>query len=101
MKKNILIDVERLKYPRSGIANVCISLIKGLDEKLCHFNYTLYGPNKNIPETKSNFRIIDWKFWQKKIKISTSSFSLIHVTHQLSDYFHSKKSDQKTIRNQF
>lgn len=97
MKKNILIDVERLKYPRSGIANVCISLIRGLDEKLCHFNYTLYGPEKNIPATQSDFKIINWKFWQKKIKINISSFSLIHVTHQLSDYFHSKKSNQKKV----
>lgn len=97
MKKNILIDVERLKYPRSGIANVCISLIRGLDEKLCHFNYTLYGPEKNIPVTQSDFKIINWKFWQKKIKINTSPFSLIHVTHQLSDYFHSKKSNQKKV----
>lgn len=97
MKKNILIDVERLKYPRSGIANVCISLIKGLNEKLCHFNYFLYGPAKNIPETKGGFKVIDWKFWHKKIKINTSSFSLIHVTHQLSDYFHSKKENQKKV----
>lgn len=97
MKKNILIDVERLKYPRSGIANVCISLIRGLDEKLCHFNYTLYGPEKNIPATQSDFKIINWKFWQKKIKINTLPFSLIHVTHQLSDYFHSKKSNQKKV----
>jgi len=97
MKKNILIDVERLKYPKSGIANVCISLIKGIDEKVCHFNYTLYGPEKNIPTTQSDFKIIIWKFWHKKIKINTSSFSLIHVTHQLSDYFHSKKTNQKKV----
>jgi len=97
MKKNILIDVERLKYPRSGIANVCISLIKGLDEKLCHFNYTFYGPATNIPAIQSDFKIINWKFWHKKIKVNTSSFSLIHVTHQLSDYFHSKKSNQKKV----
>lgn len=97
MKKNILIDVERLKYPKSGIANVCISLIKGLDEKLCHFNYTFYGPKKNIPVTKSKFKVINWKFWQKKITINSASFSLIHVTHQLSDYFHQIKSSQKKI----
>lgn len=97
MKKNILIDVERLKYPKSGIANVCISLIKGLDEKLCHFNYSFYGPKKNIPATKSKFRIINWKFWQKKLTVTTSDFDLIHVTHQLSDYFHSKKEKQKKV----
>lgn len=97
MKKNILIDVERLKYPRSGIANVCISLMRGLDEKLCHFNYTFYGPKKNIPSTKSKFAILEWKFWQKKIPVKSSSFSLIHVTHQLSDYFHNVASNQRKV----
>jgi len=97
MKKKILIDVERLKYPRSGIANVCISLIKGLDKKFYQFKYSLYGPDKNIPSVTGNFQIINWKFWQKKIPINTSSFSLIHVTHQLSEYFHKKNSSQKKV----
>jgi glycosyltransferase involved in cell wall biosynthesis len=97
MKKKVLIDVERLKYPKSGIANVCISLIKGLDEKNQDFDYTFYGPKKNIPVTDSHFKIIDWKFWQKKLSINTSSFSLIHTTHQLSDYFHKTSKNQKKI----
>lgn len=97
MKKNILIDVERLKYPKSGIANVCISLIKGLDKKNQDFDYTFYGPKKNIPVTNSNFKIINWKFWQKKLSINTSTFSLIHTTHQLSDYFHKISKNQKKI----
>jgi glycosyltransferase involved in cell wall biosynthesis len=97
MKKNVLIDVERLKYPKSGIANVCTSLIKGLDQKISAFNYTFYGPKSNIPATKSKFSVINWKFWQKKIPISTSSFDLIHTTHQLSEYFHSIKKDQKKV----
>lgn len=97
MKKNVLIDVERLKYPKSGIANVCISLIKGLDQKISAFNYTFYGPKANIPTTKSKFNTINWKFWQKKIPISTSSFNLIHTTHQLSEYFHNLKKNQKKV----
>lgn len=97
MKKNVLIDVERLKYPKSGIANVCISLIKGLDQKISAFNYTFYGPKTNIPATKSKFNTINWKFWQKKIPVSTSSFDLIHTTHQLSEYFHSLKKNQKKV----
>ncbi|WP_099769358.1 glycosyltransferase family 4 protein [Chryseobacterium sp. 52] len=97
MKKKILIDAERLKYPKSGIANVCVSLIKGLDEKESDFEYAFYGPKKNIPPTKKNFNIIDWKFWQKKISINTQSFSLIHTAHQLSKYFHTVKSGQKKV----
>lgn len=97
MQKKILIDIERLKYPKSGIANVCVSLIKGLDEKTSDFEYTFYGPKKNIPETKKNFNIIDWKFWQKKFSINTQPFSLIHTTHQLSKYFHTVKKGQKKV----
>ncbi|MGG5210685.1 glycosyltransferase family 4 protein [Chryseobacterium sp. MIQD13] len=97
MQKKILIDAERLKYPKSGIANVCVSLIKGLDEKASDFEYSFYGPKKNIPETKKKFNIIDWKFWQKKISINTRSFALIHTTHQLSKYFHTVKNGQKKV----
>jgi len=97
MKKKVLIDAERLKYPRSGIANICIALIKGLDEKTQKFVYTFYGPKKNIPETHSDFQIINWKFWQKKIPVKKSSFALIHTTHQLSEYFHQIQRRQKKI----
>lgn len=97
MKNKILIDVERLKYPKSGIANVCLSLIKGLDELKSDFHFTFYGPKKNIPETKSDFKIINWKFWQKRLPINTSVFDLIHTTHQLSEYFYHKKARQKKV----
>ncbi|VFB04738.1 glycosyltransferase, GG-Bacteroidales peptide system [Chryseobacterium taihuense] len=97
VKKNILIDVERLKYPRSGIANVCVALIKGLDEKLCRFDYAFFGPKKNIPSTEKFFSIISWHFWHKFFPVNTNRFSLIHVTHQLSDYFHSINKNQKKV----
>lgn len=97
MRKKILIDVERLKYPKSGIANVCISLIKGLDELTSKFDYSFYGPKKNIPQTKSNFNIINWKFWQKKIPVNRNKFALIHSTHQLSGYFHNVREGQKKV----
>lgn len=97
MKKRILIDVERLKYPKSGIANVCISLIKGLDGKISDFEYSLYGPEKNIPKTENKFNILSWRWWQKKMPINTKSFSLIHSTHQLSDYFHKVRVGQKKV----
>ncbi|UOE38494.1 glycosyltransferase family 4 protein [Chryseobacterium oryzae] len=97
MKKRILIDVERLKYPKSGIANVCFSLIKGFNELKSDFDFSFYGPEKNIPQMQQKFHIIPWKFWQKKIAISTKKFNLIHTTHQLSDYFHHKRAGQKKI----
>lgn len=97
MKKKILIDVERLKYPKSGIANVCFSLIKGLSEFESELDFSFYGPSKNIPDVRSDFHIIPWKFWQKKIPVSTKQYHLVHTTHQLSEYFHHKKSGQKKV----
>lgn len=96
-KHQILIDVERLKYPTSGLANVCRSLIKGLDDISREFSYTLYGPKRNFPKAKFNFSYIQWKFWQKFVPIKISSFDLIHTTHQLSDYFHTQRKNQKKV----
>ncbi|KQT15340.1 hypothetical protein ASG31_15100 [Chryseobacterium sp. Leaf404] len=97
MKKKILIDVERLKYPKTGIANVCYSLIKGLGNLNSELDFTLYGPSKNMPDVRSGFHLIPWKFWQKKFPISTGKYQLIHTMHQLSEYFHHKKPGQKKV----
>ncbi|KQR93860.1 hypothetical protein ASG01_08350 [Chryseobacterium sp. Leaf180] len=97
MIKRILIDAERLKYPKSGLANVCHSLIKGLNERKSSLFYTFYGPKKFLPEQLTECQTIHWKFWQKKFPISTTTYSLIHVTHQLSDYFQKAKPVQKKV----
>ena len=97
MKLNILIDVERLKYPKSGIANVCRSLVKGFSESKSEMSYSFYGPENNIPEVGTKNNIINWKFWQKFLPIHTQKFQLIHVGHQLSDYFHTVKKNQKKV----
>lgn len=97
MKFNILIDVERLKYPKSGIANVCKSLIKGVSERNSDIHYTFYGPEKNIPVVGAQNKVLNWKFWQKMFPINTKNYQLIHVGHQLSDYFHSVGKNQKKV----
>ncbi|WP_407401959.1 glycosyltransferase family 4 protein [Chryseobacterium sp.] len=97
MKKEILIDVERLKYPKSGIANVCFALMKGLDKDFNAFSYTFYGPTVNMPPSTFGFQQVEWKIWQKIFPINLSKFALVHVTHQLSDYFHQVKNGQKKI----
>lgn len=97
MIKRILIDAERLKYPKSGLANVCFSLIKGLNERKSNLYYTFYGPKKFLPAQLSECQTIFWKFWQKKLPIVTSTYALVHVTHQLSDYFQKIKPSQKKV----
>lgn len=97
MIQRILIDAERLKYPKSGLANVCFSLIKGLNERKSNLFYTFYGPKKHLPEQLTECQMIHWKFWQKQFPVATSTYSLIHVTHQLSDYFQKVKPPQKKV----
>ncbi len=97
MEKFVLLDCERTKYPKSGIANVCRSLIRGLSEIKSNFKVELYGPESSLKEYSQNQTIIPWKFWQKYFPVSTKKYELIHVTHQLSDYFHGIKKNQKKI----
>ncbi len=92
MKPKILIDCERLKYPRSGLATVCRSLVHGLSDR-SELDFTFYGPPAEI--AAANEKIHAWKPWHKLITPSTKGFDLVHVTHQLSDYFHQLPPKQK------
>ena len=53
MENKILIDLERLRYPNSGIATVFRNLAIGLKDKV---NVSVYGPekvlNRLIPSSK-------------------------------------------------
>lgn len=84
-----------MKYPKSGLANVCRSLIYGLDEISPNLNIDFYGPKKNFPKTK--FGIINWKIWQKFVPVSIKKYDLVHVTQQLSEYFHKIGKEQKKV----
>ncbi len=92
MKPGILIECERLRYPKSGLATVCRSLVHGLS-RCEELDVTFYGPPQEIKAEKN--RIIGWKPWHKMLPPSTKSFQLVHVTHQLSEYFHQVSSNQK------
>lgn len=97
MNKKILIDCERMKYPNSGIANVCKSIIKGTNELHTNFEINYYGPEKNLQAINQKYKIVPWNFWQKLFPKNISQYQLIHITHQLSDYFHYTKPNQKKI----
>lgn len=94
--KKILIDLERMRYPNSGIAKVFASLVHGLSETDRNgLDLTLFGPEENI--RSKNFSILDWKKWQKFNPFFGGKFDLVHVSHQLSSYFHRKSKNQKKI----
>lgn len=90
-KKNILLDLERLRYPYSGIANVFRNLARGFHEENRNLDVTYFGDFSTL-----DFKIskkIEWEKWHKFYENFSSRFDVIHVSHQLSSYF------QKNYRN--
>lgn len=93
MKSKILVDLERLKYLNSGIANVFRNLGKTLGKSL---DITLYIP-KNETINFKNYKILIQKSLHKYFPFVYVKYNIIHVSHQLSSYFHFKFSHQKKI----
>ena len=91
MKMKILLDLERLRYPYSGIANVFRNLAKGFEQRNGHFEITCFGTFSSLDFTVSNK--IEWKKWHKFHENFSKNFDIIHVSHQLSSYF------QKNYKN--
>lgn len=86
----ILLDLERLRYPYSGIANVFRNLAKGFQTENREFDFTFFGvANEDLAQ--SNY--LPWKKWHKFFENFSPHFDLIHVSHQLSSYF---QRDYKT-----
>lgn len=94
MKKKILLDLERLRYPYSGIANVFRNLAKGAENKDQQFEITYFGDFSTLDFKL--FNKIEWKKWHKFYENFSSSFDIIHVSHQLSSYF--QKNYQNSIK---
>lgn len=91
LKKKILLDLERLRYPFSGIANVFRNLAKGFFAENKNFDITYFGDFSSLNFQLSN--IIEWKKWHKFYENFSQNFDIIHVSHQLSSYF------QKNYKN--
>lgn len=97
MRKKVLLDLERLRYPNSGIANVFRNLACGLQELPDRPSMTLF-----VPEIFERFKSdsFDQKIVHPVYKFFsyfTRKFSIVHVSHQLSSYFHVKYFPQKKI----
>lgn len=97
--KKVLLDLERMRYPNSGIANVFRNLAIGLNEieKPINLEVSLFGPKNTLESIKTNFSIVNRKAFHKFFPFYSTKFDLLHTSHQLSAFFHSKKRGQKKI----
>jgi glycosyltransferase involved in cell wall biosynthesis len=88
MKKKILIDLERLRYPNSGIANVFRNLAKGLQEGNSKFEIFFFGKKEQLEKFEPVPKCVFWNKTHRFFERFSGEFDLIHVSHQLSSYFH-------------
>lgn len=84
----ILIDLERLRYPNSGIANVFRNLAKGLQENNSKFEIFFFGKREQLEKFEPKPKCVFWNKTHRFFERFSGEFDLIHVSHQLSSYFH-------------
>lgn len=93
----ILIDLERLRYPNSGIANVFKNLTKGLQKNNTEFEISYFGNREQLSAYEPCLKSIFWNKTHKFFERFSGQFDLIHVSHQLSSYFHRNYRDTLKI----
>ncbi len=95
--KKILIDLERLRYPNSGIANVFRNLSKGLLNINPRHQLFFFGIKKENEKINPRITTIRWRNWHKFFEKFSSKYDIIHTSHQLSSYFHKEYKNTRKI----
>ncbi len=88
MKKSVIIDVERMKYPNTGLHNYCENLMKYLS-KTKDFDFTFFTHKK--VELPANIKRINRKIIDKIFLRPASRYQLWHGTYQTTKYVPSGK----------
>lgn len=60
-------------------------------------NITIYGPEKYLKNLCTSLSIQKWNSYHKIFAPFLKKYDIIHVSHQLSSYFHCKTKNQKKI----
>lgn len=87
MKKKILIDLERLRYPYTGLANVFRNIAKGIEVQFPSNDVCYFGPEKELKKYISAEKIIPYQKWHKYFESFSHKFQLIHISNQGAPYF--------------
>ena len=86
-QKKILIDLERLRYPNTGLANVFKNLTKGLSETPSSIDFSYFGTAKTIREINPTLKVLPYKLWHRFYEPFSDQFDIIHSSNQGSLYF--------------
>ncbi len=93
----ILIDLERLRYPNTGLANVFSNIAKGIENiHSIPFEVYYYGVKNELYKISKQLNVQEYKKWHKYFECFSHKYDLIHTSHQHSRYF--TKKYNKTIK---
>jgi len=89
MKKiKVIIDIERMKHPYTGLYNYCENLYKNLILHQKQFLYYFFTPSKvKLPRGVNR---INTHFWHKFYLRNNAKFKIWHITYQNSKYVPTK-----------
>lgn len=92
-QKNILIDLERLKYINTGLGQVCLNFGLELSKNNKNeFNFTFLVPKKFINYFGENVKYAKVTFSRKFLPFLFEKYDLWYAIHQDSKYFPGHKS---------
>ncbi len=90
MDAKVIVDLERLRYPNTGLAEVAAGLYSGLIEM--EFPAIFYGSRSEVFKTQLSWHNIH-RFWHPL----PSSAKLVHILHQGSSYFPNSRGIKKIV----
>lgn len=96
MQNKILIDLERLRYPNSGLANVFRNIAKGIEKQNNGLDIHYYGAKDELKKITPSEKIIPYRKWHKYYENFSQKFNLIHISNQGSWYF--RRDYKNTIK---
>lgn len=95
---NILIDLERLKYPNTGLHTFCSNLGSTLLKRKSQAqDLTFYVPAKDEYIFGHNPKYFIQKTWHKLLKPDFKQFDICHTTNQVSRYIPSSNKPKLVL----
>lgn len=93
-KKRVLVDVERLKYPNSGLGFFCHCLQRGILEAKQELTIHFY---KELDRGESTADKVAFRGWHRLFNPTPVFYNVLHVTHQLQKYFRNTPHQGKRV----
>lgn len=92
----ILLDLERLRYPNSGLANVMRNMANVFERNQQCLDIHYFAPKEQSLDFIPRDKRIIYRKWHKFFECFSKNFDIIHVSHQGSSFF--RKNYKNSIK---